>query len=111
MKIFELLNPKDMQKLKRENFAVVDKFVAEDYEFYLVYRSGDKHGYQVIPFYQIAVQRVGKSFVDINQQMSKEPLPIGKIPIRLIALNIQNWLDKYHKIYIGSMNPRKLKFG
>ena len=95
-----------------QNFKIIDSFVEGDYEFYLLlyyetYHDKENKHNDSWDFYQIGMQKTGKSFVDVDQQMKKEPSTRGKGSIENIKQKINEWLAKCHRIYFGSMNKRK----
>ena len=115
MLISEILTKKQEKTLRQDLYHVIDRFRAGDYEFYLLIRkgiykafhNGNIINYPIIPFYQIAMNRLDRSFVNIKQQKTKEPRKIGIIPRREIKAKIDEWLLKYKRIYVGSMDERK----
>ena len=82
---------------------VVDEFESGDYEFFLVQCGPD--------FYQIGMQRKGQDFTDMDQQFEKRIQPPSSIPFsrKAIKQKVDDWVNEYHKIWVGSENPEKME--
>ena len=101
-KLSESIMPDNEKKfLKSYGYQVKDEFVSGDYEFYIMFYRWAPH------FFQIAMQKRGLNFSDVNQQDKKIPSSLGKININSVKEKITQWLQKYNKIYIGSDDERK----
>jgi hypothetical protein len=100
--LHESLDTNDLKILSREGFEIKEQAVNGDYEIYLCYNN-------FLNMFQLAFQRSGYHFTSIEQQLEKHQTGRGHGSINEMKNIILNWLEKYHKIYFGSMDERKNK--
>jgi GNAT superfamily N-acetyltransferase/2'-5' RNA ligase len=90
----------DRQTLKTLGSDIVEEKTIGDYDFFVTYEKN-------FGIYQIGMQRVGMSAVDLGQQFEQQKQDRGKGSRRELKQTIQQWIDKYHVLVVASMNPAK----
>lgn len=103
--LLEDLSPKEIRKLNRGGFDVVDSVVNGDYEMYLLVTKPSF--FFPKPLYEIGLQRKGYHFVDQKQINATQHEQRGKVSIKVFKDTIDKWLSKYHRIYADSENRKK----
>lgn len=99
--IREDISAKGKEFLRMVGFKEVDSFISGAYEFYLLYNKNND-------MFEIGMQRTGKEFTDMNQLIGTDTSnTLDKFSVSEIKRNIDNWLEKYHKIYCDSFDERK----
>jgi len=93
-------------RLHQTGNQVVDSATAGDYELFVILFE---HG--PIKLYQLAIQRTGLDFTDIEQQNEKQGLPENLMQewqsLTEIGAIISGWKQKYGELVVKSHNPEK----
>ena len=94
------VKPKSKEFLETMGEKVVEEKTIGDYDFFVTYN-------RLMGVYQIGMQRSGMDAADIGQQMEHQQQNRGAGSRQELKDTIQGWLNQYHMLVIGSMNPEK----
>ena len=96
--------------LKDEGYDFVDTAKLGDYEMVL-WRGTKTRGGQPIRFYEISLSHKGLDFATEKSQVGRQPGGSTDLLGRKkeMGSKLEDWLNHYGIIYIGSHNPRKLR--
>jgi len=97
-------------RLKQINTHIIDNREIEGYDIVLTEGQNYDQNYDSPVMYQIAIQREGYDFSNPQQQMEKRKIDhIPNIDVFVSQLKniITEWVQKYRRIYIGSLNTKK----
>jgi 2'-5' RNA ligase len=94
------VEPEAKERLDTLGQDVVEERTIGDYDLFVTY---DRN----FGVYQIGMQRVGMDASDIGQQAERQRQDRGRGDRRELVATVQGWVDKYHLLIIGSMNPAK----
>lgn len=85
------------------DFEIIDDVSVGNYDFVLLYHE---YAYPETN-YTIGFQRQGRNFMDMGDQHIKSiPEDVNLSELRQLIPILQDWIDQYEKIIIGSYNPR-----
>ena len=99
-----------LDRLEQINTHIVDNREIEGYDIVLTEGENYDQNYDSPTMYQIAIQREGYDFSNPQQQMEKRKIDhIPNIDVFVNELKniITEWVQKYGRIYIGSLNTKK----
>jgi len=95
-----------LDRLQMSGNRVVEEALAGIYELFLVLFE---HG--PIRLYQLAIQRTGLDFTDVQQQMEPQEMPNNVMQemqsLEEIRAIINKWKQQYGELVIKSHNPTK----
>src|SRR5271166_140661 len=94
------VKPESKKFLETMGEKVVEEKTIGDYDFFVTYNS-------MMGVYQIGMQRAGMDAADMEQQMEHQQQNRGAGSRQELKSTIQGWLNQYHMLIIGSMNPEK----
>lgn len=100
------INQRQIAYMSQRGAKVIDWLQTEDYEIFLFSYNimRDEIG---VP-YQIAFQRKGHDFTDFEDVFSKSiPDNVSIKDLRKVGDKIEEWLQEYKPIAVGSNNPKK----
>lgn len=90
------------QRLRQNMMHPLEAEIIGDYELHLI-------GSALMPYPQLALQREGRDFTDLDQQFDETPRERGKFSLPLAKSTINKWLEKYKGLFAATHDPSKLK--
>lgn len=94
------VQPEAKDRLGALGQEVVEEVTIGDYDLFVTY---DRN----FGVYQVGMQRLGMDASDIEQQAEQQKQQHGRGSRAEVRAVVQGWVDKYHLLIIGSMNPAK----
>ena len=95
-----------LSRLHQTGNQVVEEAIVGSYELYLILLSND-----FIQLYQLAIQRTGLDFTDIQQQNEQQELPENAAAelanLNEMAAVITRWKQQYGDLAVKSHDPSK----
>jgi len=100
----------EIARLKDEGYDFIDSTKLGDYDMSLWQGHKTRNG-KPIAFYEVSLSHGGLKFDSEEAQVGKQPGASMDLLGRKRAMTskFQDWLDRYHTVYVGSFDNRKLQ--
>jgi len=95
------LSEQSLDRLKSTYNQIIDQKECGDYELYLIF-------FEPMNIYQVAIQRKGLDFTDIEQQTSKQEILFTQNPdLKQIKSTLLSWKSTYGDLIVKSHDLSK----